>query len=87
MSDQTLTGWGRGTWGEAGWGTSLPVEPTGLGATLSVGSVTVVAKANVVPTGQAATASTGSIQIVAKAITQISRVNQCLRRDRHVANA
>ena len=72
MSDETLTGWGRGTWGEAAWGTPLPVEPTGVQAAVSVGSVSVVAKANIVPTGQAATASTGSIQIGAKAITQLT---------------
>ena len=47
MSNTSLTGWGRGAWGDAGWGTPLPVEVTTVGAiTASVGSVSVVAQAD-----------------------------------------
>ena len=52
-------GWGRAGYGEDYWGaTSVSVSLTGVGATASVGSLSVVAKANVTPTGIAATGST-----------------------------
>ena len=46
-----INGWGRGSWGEGAWNAVLPVTFTGLSSTVSVGSVSVVAKANVTPTG------------------------------------
>ena len=55
-----ITGWGRGTWGSNTWGEPNPVTLTGLAATSAVGSVTIVAKANVIPTGQSATGSVGT---------------------------
>jgi hypothetical protein len=48
----TLTGWGRGTWGQSTFGEPLPVILTAPGAaTSALGTVTLVAKANVIPTG------------------------------------
>ena len=48
-----ITGWGRGTWGEGAWGEPIPVTLTGLAATSALGTVSIVAKGNVIPTGQA----------------------------------
>ena len=53
----SVTGWGRGTWSSAAWGTSLPVELTGVSATGSVTSVTIVAEANITLTGVVGTAT------------------------------
>ena len=35
-----LEGWGRQQWGNSGWGVEYSVEPTGLSATSSVGTLT-----------------------------------------------
>ncbi len=75
MSNTSLTGWGRGAWGDAGWGTPLPVEVTTVGAiTASVGSVSVVAKADVTPASQNITAAVGTPSILAAAIIQTTGV-------------
>jgi hypothetical protein len=51
-----ITGWGRGTWGQSTFGEPLPVILTAPGAaTSALGTVTLVAKANVIPTGQVGT--------------------------------
>ena len=63
-------GWGRLGYGENLWGmTSIPVNVsvTGVSATASTGSLSVVAKANVTPTGIAATTSTGTATVDAEA--------------------
>ena len=45
-----INGWGRGSWGEGAWGSVLPVNLSSVGViTSAVGSVSVVAKANVTP--------------------------------------
>lgn len=64
-------GWGRSGWNEGPWGqpASVPISftITGVSATASVGSLSVIAKANVTPTGLAATASTGTALVDAEA--------------------
>ena len=59
-------GWSSSTqgWGEAGWGQGITVPE----ATASVGSVTVVAEANVVLTGQSTTLSLGDVTVAANAV-------------------
>ena len=51
-------GWGRGTWGEAAWGTSL-----GLFATGQVGQLSYVGGVDVPASGLEATTSVGSVSI------------------------
>ena len=58
-----ITGWGRGTWGEGAWGEPVPVTLTGLAATSALGTISVVAKANVIPTGQSATGSVSGVGV------------------------
>ena len=56
-----INGWGRGTWGQGAWGTALPVELSSVGSiTSGLGSVTAVAKANVVPATQVITSGLGA---------------------------
>ena len=66
MSDVVVpfSGWGRGTWGQLAFGED---SITNDGAAGQVGSVTVVAEANVPVTGLEATASVGSVTVVAEA--------------------
>ena len=47
MANTWLTGWGRGVWGQAGWGEPIPVEVTGVQASTAVGTVTPTASASV----------------------------------------
>ena len=56
-----ITGWGRGTWGEGAWGEPVPVTLTGLAATSALGTVSVVAKANVTPSSQVGTSAVGTL--------------------------
>ena len=65
MSDVVVpfSGWGRGTWGQLAFGED---SITNDGAAGQVGSVTVVAEANVPVTGLEATASVGSVTVVAE---------------------
>ena len=42
-----ITGWGRGAWSAGPWSEPVPVEVTGESATGGVGSVAIVAEANV----------------------------------------
>jgi hypothetical protein len=66
MTDAVVpfTGWGRGTWGELAFGEG---SITNAGASGQVGSVTVVAEANVPVTGLAATGSVGGVTVIAEA--------------------
>ena len=64
-----LTGWGRGTWGQLGWGEG---SITNSGAAGQVGSVTVVAEANVPVTGLEATGNVGSVLVKADANTNVT---------------
>jgi len=66
MSDVVVpfSGWGRGTWSQLAFGEA---SITNDGAAGQVGSVTVVAEANVPVTGLEATASVGSVTVVAEA--------------------
>ena len=62
-----ISGWGRGTWSQYSWGEPLPVVVTGVAGTGAVGSVSVVAEANVPETGLAATGGVGSVTVLAAA--------------------
>jgi len=66
-----ISGWGRGTWSQAAWGEPLPVIVTGVAGTSAVGTVAVVAEANVPATGLAATGGVGSVTVtgVANVVT------------------
>ena len=55
-----ITGWGRGTWGEGTWGEPIPVSLSGLAATSALGTISVVAKANVTPSSQVGTTAVGT---------------------------
>ena len=69
MAGSTLyQGWGRSTWSDGSWGTPiLKVSVDGVEATGAVGSVSVIAEANVTPTGQEATGALGTVSINAEA--------------------
>jgi hypothetical protein len=67
-----LTGWGRGTWGQLGWGEG---SITNSGAAGQVGSVTIVAEANVPVTGLEATANVGSVLVQANADVSVTGVS------------
>jgi len=58
-----ITGWGRGTWGEGPWSEPIPVTLTGVAATSALGTVSVVAKANITPSSRVGTGSVGSPSI------------------------
>ncbi len=64
MSDVVVpfSGWGRGTWGQVAFGEG---SITNDGAAGQVGSVTVVAEADVPATGLEATLSVGSVTVTA----------------------
>ncbi len=63
-----INGWGRGTWGQLGWGEgSIPVEPTGVEATGIVNGVGVNAQAVASVGGVTATLGTVSVTINADA--------------------
>jgi hypothetical protein len=66
-NNNTITGWGRGSWGSAEWGEPLPVTTTGEGLATAVGSVTVSADATLQPSGLEATGGVGSVTVVADA--------------------
>ena len=70
-----ITGWGRGTWGEATFGEPVPVVLTGLAGTSALGSETVTGDANITETGLAGTSGLGSVtskvmQILLKQVLQ-----------------
>ena len=51
-SSTSFAGWGRSTWNDGPWGSPIiKVSVDGIAATGSVGSLTVIAKANVSPDG------------------------------------
>ena len=58
-----LEGWGRQQWGNSGWGVEYSVEPTGLSATSSVGTLTAAQFIIADVTGVEATVSLGDIAI------------------------
>ena len=62
-----ISGWGRGTWSQGTWGEPIPVIVTGEAATGAVGTVSVVAEANVPTTGLSATGAVGSVSVIADA--------------------
>ena len=67
-SSTSYEGWGRATWSEGSWGTPLIyVYVDGVEATGAVGSVSVIAEANVTPTGLEATGAVGTVSINAEA--------------------
>ena len=62
-----IAGWGRGTWSQGTWGEPIPVIVTGEAANGAVGTVSVVAEANVPTTGLSATGAVGSVSVIADA--------------------
>ena len=58
-----ITGWGRGTWSQGPWDAAIPVTVTGVASTGAVGSVAIVAEANIPVTGLAATGGVGSVVV------------------------
>ena len=69
MASSTLyEGWGRSTWSDGSFGTPiLKVSVDGVSDTGAVGSVSVIAEANVTPTGLEATGAVGTVSINAEA--------------------
>ena len=67
-----VTGWGAGGWGEIPWNGVVPVEVTGVSATVSLGSETVTADAIVAVTGVSATSTLGNESVVATADVSVS---------------
>ena len=59
-----FSGWGRGTWGQLAFGEG---SITNAGAVGGIGSVTIVAEANVPVTGLQAAGSVGGVTVVAEA--------------------
>ena len=73
----TLVGWGRNGWGEEPYGDSFNklIQPAGVSATSSVGSLTLNLESIIIPTGVSATSSVGSLSFVidsTQAITGVS---------------
>ena len=66
-----ITGWGRQTWGEGPWGEAAPVVLTGFEATGSLGTVAIVALANIYPDGQEATAAVNGVGVNAQAVAVV----------------
>jgi len=58
-----VEGWGRQAYGNSGWGVEYSVEPTGLAATTSLGTVVASQIITVEPTGFEANTNLGSISI------------------------
>ena len=58
-----LEGWSRQQWGNSGWGVEYSVEPTGVSATVSLGTAEAAELQLVQPTGLEATASTNTLSI------------------------
>lgn len=72
-SSTTYIGWGSTAWGQGSWGTDLiVVSVDGVEATTAVGTVSVVADANVFPTGVEATGATGTVTVSGAATVQPS---------------
>lgn len=68
-----ITGWGRGTWGQLTWGEPLPVTLSAPStATSALGSVSVVAKANVSVSGLAGTVGAPTAGVNAQAIAVVA---------------
>jgi hypothetical protein len=67
-----FTGWGRGTWGELAFGEG---SITNAGASGQVGSVTVVAEADVFVVGVSATGAVDSVTIIAEANVPVTGVS------------
>lgn len=64
-----INGWGRGTWGQLTWGEPLPVTLTApSAATSALGTISVVAKANITPTGQSATGGISGVGVNGDAV-------------------
>jgi len=57
-----ITGWGRGTWGEAAFGEALPVVVSGVSADGQVGAVSVTTVQRVFVTGVSAPAEVGALR-------------------------
>ena len=66
-------GWGRSTWGDGPWGQPAVtlVDVTGQAATSSLGTLSVVAKANVTPASQVGTTNAPVVIVNAQAIATI----------------
>ena len=64
MANTTLTGWSRGTWGEAAWNRHAPVLVTQSAATSALGSVVVVPSIEVPVTQGAMTSAIGSVTVI-----------------------
>ena len=58
-----VEGWGRQTYGNSGWGVEYSVKPTGLSATVSLGTAEASQIITVEPTGLEANSNLGSISI------------------------
>ena len=58
-----LEGWGRQQWGNSGWGVEYSVKPTGLSATVSLGTVVAAQFITAELTGIESTASLGTLGI------------------------
>jgi len=70
-----INGWGRGTWGQLTFGEALPVTLTAPGAgTSALGTVAVVAKANVVPASLVGTTGAPQAGVNAQAIASVPGV-------------
>ena len=69
-----ITGWGRGSWSEAAWDTAIPVTVSGIAGTGGIGSVSIIAEANVPTVGLQANASVTSVLVNADANVNVTGV-------------
>ena len=70
----SISGCGRGTWGEGAWNQAIPISVTGVSATASAGAVTPAGTVLHVPTGAAATGGVGSLTLTGTALFSITGV-------------
>ena len=66
-----ITGWGRGAYGEAAWGTPLPVIVTGFSIASALGTVSISGDANITLTGVSGTGSVNSVSVSGDANIQV----------------
>ena len=74
MSNSTLQGWGRGTWGQGPWNEEINVVVSGLIGTTGLGTLSGIPGVNAVTTGVSATSSISQTGVgtVTYAVTVVS---------------
>ena len=73
MANDTLTGWGRGTWTQGSWNRAIPVAVTQSALTSAIGSESVTASGLVAVTQGAMTSAIGSESVTASGLVAVTQ--------------